>query len=710
MSLFNPKKLLVIDTECSGLRPWHGDMPFAFPLCDENGNKKYIEWDVDPISRIPIAKPDELEFLKEIMDSKIPKVFFNAKYDVRMMATFGIFVRGYIHDVSIAARISYTLELVNALKPLAWKYARYPMDDQKDLQKAVNHCRRIAKKELGWNIGSSPAMDYWLPRALHKAGYPVDPKACSRYALGDVERTLILHYMYKEIMENDPYLLNTYRMEMEELWPIVYKMEERGIRIHPEIAKAKQKEQGEILVRELAEIRRLVGDPKFNPNSHIQLKKKLFGPKSEGGLELPILKYTTSKKKRGAKVKTDNPSTEADILKKFVDTPLVRHILYFKSASHSKSQFFDKINELMVADINHYVYCIHHNLQQCDTATGRTSSRDPNLQNQQNADTSAKSFVAVQTRDCFGPRPGYVWIKIDWAQQEIRIFGECANIQSIYDAAISGRDINDDNTNLAWGGKDNPYALQAAAYALELGNTEIVERAEQIHKDKVLISNLWKELGWSRKHVEKYGASSDAAFTIADEWLSRFDYDIVKAEKSIGKKASRTRAKNCFYAKIYGGGAEAVMYMLYCPRDEAAEFLSQFDDIFPGINRYSRYLSNKTKRDGFVITKYGRKLSVDPDFAYRSVNYEVQGTAADMCKRSIIRCDSKIKEVGWDAHILLPVHDELIFEVKEGQDDLEFCRTMANIMRDTEGRLEIPMEVEVTRARTYWHEKEEVKI
>src|SRR5687768_4329046 len=99
---FNPTKLLVVDTETTGLRPWHGHMPFAFPMCDQDGNLWYREWKVDPYTRLPEIDKYDLEQMQEWLGNpNLTKIFFNRKFDERMLNTIGIALEGKIHDVFI---------------------------------------------------------------------------------------------------------------------------------------------------------------------------------------------------------------------------------------------------------------------------------------------------------------------------------------------------------------------------------------------------------------------------------------------------------------------------------------------------------------------------------------------------------------------------------------------------------------------------------
>ena len=111
-------------------------------------------------------------------------------------------------------------------------------------------------------------------------------------------------------------------------------------------------------------------------------------------------------------------------------------------------------------------------------------------------------------------------------------------------------------------------------------------------------------------------------------------------------------------------------------------------------------------RIGFIINPYGRKIRIEPDFAYRSVNYMVQSCAADMVKDALVRSDQYLKDIGADAHLIMTIHDEIVYEIKEEEATPELLDKLTEIMCDTEGRLIVPVGVEFKRIRESWAVKE----
>jgi DNA polymerase-1 len=140
----------------------------------------------------------------------------------------------------------------------------------------------------------------------------------------------------------------------------------------------------------------------------------------------------------------------------------------------------------------------------------------------------------------------------------------------------------------------------------------------------------------------------------------------------------RRRAKAINFGVIYGISGFGLARNLRIPRGEAQEFINTYFERFPGIRDYMDATKEFAKSKGYVQTLFGRKIHTPEinakgpraSFAYRAaINAPIQGTAADVIRRAMIRMEDAIE--GLPAKMLLQVHDELIFEVAGGAvDDL----------------------------------------
>jgi len=132
----------------------------------------------------------------------------------------------------------------------------------------------------------------------------------------------------------------------------------------------------------------------------------------------------------------------------------------------------------------------------------------------------------------------------------------------------------------------------------------------------------------------------------------------------------RRRAKAINFGVIYGISGFGLARNLRIPRAEAQGFIDRYFERFPGIREYMNATIDFAKEHGFVQTLFGRKIHT-PDinakgpgagFARRAaINAPIQGTAADVIRRAMIRMPAAI--AGLPATMLLQVHDELLFEV-----------------------------------------------
>ena len=138
----------------------------------------------------------------------------------------------------------------------------------------------------------------------------------------------------------------------------------------------------------------------------------------------------------------------------------------------------------------------------------------------------------------------------------------------------------------------------------------------------------------------------------------------------------RRQAKAINFGVIYGISGFGLARNLRIPRDQAQGFIDRYFERFPGIRAYMDNTVAFAKEHGFVQTLFGRKIHTPEisakgpgaGFARRAaINAPIQGTAADVIRRAMIRMDGAIAHL--PAKMLLQVHDELLFEVEEAAAD-----------------------------------------
>ena len=174
----------------------------------------------------------------------------------------------------------------------------------------------------------------------------------------------------------------------------------------------------------------------------------------------------------------------------------------------------------------------------------------------------------------------------------------------------------------------------------------------------------------------------------------------------------RRRAKAINFGVIYGISGFGLARNLRIPRAEAQRFIDRYFERFPGIRAYMDDTIAFAKENGFVQTLFGRKIHTPEinakgphaGFARRAaINAPIQGTAADVIRRAMIRMPAALEDT--PARMLLQVHDELLFEVPEAHVD----DTIARAREVMEGAahpavyLEVPMVVDAGQG-TNWAE------
>jgi DNA polymerase I len=139
----------------------------------------------------------------------------------------------------------------------------------------------------------------------------------------------------------------------------------------------------------------------------------------------------------------------------------------------------------------------------------------------------------------------------------------------------------------------------------------------------------------------------------------------------------RRRAKAINFGIIYGISAFGLANQLGIGREEAGAYIRKYFERFPGIRDYMEATKAFAKKHGYVLTLFGRKChypeigasnaSIRAFNERAAVNATLQGSAADIIRRAMIRMDDALAAKKLSAQMLLQVHDELVFEVPDGE-------------------------------------------
>lgn len=203
--------------------------------------------------------------------------------------------------------------------------------------------------------------------------------------------------------------------------------------------------------------------------------------------------------------------------------------------------------------------------------------------------------------------------------------------------------------------------------------------------------------------------------SMTEALLNGFDLHMATATRAWGKrrdfeekkKAWRVRAKMITFAKLYGGGLDKIQLLLRCSKADAASFISDFEAQLPEMQRFVKRLINKVRREGKLVNLFGREYPIDPNFAYKAVNYLIQGSAADLIKRAMIRIDKIHPQVRFMGQL----HDELFIELPKKLHCKSLMREIQSAAQEDSALCGIPKPLPIGFKVTWtnWSETKEVE-
>ncbi len=335
-----------------------------------------------------------LNLLKPAFENeKIAKVGQNVKFDLLILKSYEVEVRGKLNDTMIA---HYLLEpdMRHNLNVLSENYLGYKPIEIEEL---------IGKKG---------------PRQLNMRN--LSPEKIVDYAAEDADIALQLKSILFEKLNGEK-LINLYYTLEEPLIQVLSEMEFTGVKIEPESLKELAKELNEELVKLDAKIKAIAGVPDLNISSPKQLGEVLF----------ERMKIATDAKK----TKTKQYSTNEEELAKYRDKhPIIDKILDFRSVKKLLSTYVEVLPTL----INKKTGRIHASFNQAVASTGRLSSNNPNLQN-----IPIREERGREIRKAFIPRSSeYTILSADYSQIELRLMAHMSKDESMLEAFQSGEDIH----------------------------------------------------------------------------------------------------------------------------------------------------------------------------------------------------------------------------------------------------------------------------
>ena len=351
-----------------------------------------------PLAHDYVGAPEQVDFdkaieaLKPVLENEsIAKVGQNLKYDLSVLASHGLTLKGKLYDTMMESYVLNSIATRHNMDALARHY----------LDISTTSFEDVAGK------GASQLTFNQVPLDVARD-----------YAAEDADVTYRLHQKLWPLIEKEPKLLHIFRDVEMPLVRVLSKIERQGALLDPDLLNRQSSELGR-RIEELRDAAWSSAEEEFNLDSPKQLQEIFF--EKQG---LPVLKKTPGGK----------PSTAEPVLVDLArDYELPALILEYRGLAKLKSTYTDKLPR----DINADSGRVHTSYHQAVTATGRLSSSDPNLQN-----IPIKNAQGRKVRAAFVAPEGKQILAADYSQIELRIMGHLSGDDGLLQAFSEGLDVH----------------------------------------------------------------------------------------------------------------------------------------------------------------------------------------------------------------------------------------------------------------------------
>ncbi|MCG5538567.1 DNA polymerase I [Halorhodospira sp. 9622] len=411
----------------------------------EPGQAAYL-----PVAHCGPGAPEQLdrdrvlEVLRPLLEAEQPeKIGQNLKYDMSVLARYGIELRGVAYDSMLE---SYVLDSTAT---------RHDMDS-------------LASKYLGVEVTSYEELCGKGARQVPFA--EIDVERAGHYAAEDADIALRLHRLLHPRLQAEPGLLRVFNELEMPLLPVLSRMERHGVRVDRGLLER----QSEELAARMAEVEQHAHEEAgeaFNLGSPKQIQEIFFER-----MGLPVIQRTPK----------GQPSTAESVLEELSARghELPRLILEHRGLSKLKSTYTDKLPQLIHPQTGR----VHTSYHQAVAATGRLSSSDPNLQN-----IPVRTPEGRRIRKAFVASPGHRLITADYSQVELRIMAHLSADTGLRGAFEQGEDIH--------------RATAAEVFATAEANDEQRRAAKAINFGLIYGMSAWglgRQLGIPRDEAQTY--------------------------------------------------------------------------------------------------------------------------------------------------------------------------------------------------------------
>ncbi|MCK5578356.1 MAG: DNA polymerase I, partial [Planctomycetes bacterium] len=383
-------KAFAVDLETTGLDPMSDKIVgLSFSIQDHESFYIPVAHDYDGVPA-QLDRQWVLNELKGVLeDERITKVGQNIKFDLVLLARAGVDLAGFLEDIML---VSYILNPVKRNHNL------------EDISRAYLGHQMISYQEV---VGTGR-------KKISFAQVELEPAKV--YSAEDADVTFLCHKILRARLTKKK-LVALFEEIESPLIRVLADMEMAGVKVDKSFLKKLSVEFSrrlKILEKKIYEL----GGSEFNIDSPKQLQVVLFEK-----LKLPARKRTKT-----------GYSTNSDVLTDLArEHELPALILEYRGLAKLKNTYSDNFFEL----INPETGRVHTSYNQAVTATGRLSSREPNLQN-----IPIRTEDGKKIRRAFVPAPGCIFVSADYSQIELRILAHFSRDKVLVDAFKNGRDIH----------------------------------------------------------------------------------------------------------------------------------------------------------------------------------------------------------------------------------------------------------------------------
>ena len=345
-----------------------------------------------------------------------------------------------------------------------------------------------------------------------------------------------------------------------------------------------------------------------------------------------------------------NPCFDSNALPLY-DHPLARLTLHYRHKLKLCATYYEDLAE-RGTQCNGIV---HPSFKQTGAITGRFSCADPNLQNIPRKDKTVRAgFIC---------RPEFTIYYLDYSQIEMRVFAHYANAKELIIAIKAGKDTHTQTAHILFG--------------------------EQFDRAKGKLFDILRFVGKTINFGIIYG---------------------------MGRRALRIQLRKRLLEELEyfeGEPDPRLLQLANLSESDAAGLLRQYFRAYPDVRRFMDTVQHELYRGGQIVDAFGRIYHVPICEAYKAVNYLVQGTAAGVAKRAMVRVHKELLGSEWRcgkerARIINMVHDELQVEVPKSVESRLGRATVAAKLRgsmEDHSSFLLPMTVDVAVSETNWAEK-----